>query len=280
MSGVPGDQPFVAGGGPRRHPVRGDPLVRRDRLDQPLPARRGPGRGRRGPGGGGRPPERRAGPAGAALGGAPGAQPARLGPAAPGRRRSIELHLCTAVVALAAARPAPEAAGVEPVAQVAQRPRGGRRASSPASWPRPPWPSQPRPGRGRRASGSTWAGRRPPATVGEPRRCRRELEAAGHVAVARDRAPRRAPGRCSGSCSRTSSRASSTSPRPRAGSRQGAEYRRRCATLGRRVRVELDGEVVTGDAADITAEGHLIVDVGACLRTVAAGDVVHLRADG
>jgi BirA family transcriptional regulator, biotin operon repressor / biotin---[acetyl-CoA-carboxylase] ligase len=56
-----------------------------------------------------------------------------------------------------------------------------------------------------------------------------------------------------------------------------AQYRRRCTTVGRAVRVSLAEEVFTGTAADITAEGHLIVDVGACLRTVAAGDVVHLR---
>jgi len=58
------------------------------------------------------------------------------------------------------------------------------------------------------------------------------------------------------------------------------EYRARCATLGRAVRVsQADGDF-TGTAADITVEGHLVVDVGAGLRTVAAGDVVHLRAPG
>ena len=54
-------------------------------------------------------------------------------------------------------------------------------------------------------------------------------------------------------------------------------YRRRCTTLGQLVRVDLDGESFTGTAADVTAEGHLLVDVGVCLRTVVAGDVVHLR---
>ncbi len=54
-------------------------------------------------------------------------------------------------------------------------------------------------------------------------------------------------------------------------------YRRQCTTLGRLVRVDLDGESFTGTAADVTAEGHLLVDVGVCLRTVVAGDVVHLR---
>ena len=54
-------------------------------------------------------------------------------------------------------------------------------------------------------------------------------------------------------------------------------YRRSCSTLGRTVRVELHDEAFTGTAADVTDEGHLLVDVGACLRTVTAGDVVHLR---
>jgi BirA family biotin operon repressor/biotin-[acetyl-CoA-carboxylase] ligase len=57
-----------------------------------------------------------------------------------------------------------------------------------------------------------------------------------------------------------------------------SEYRRRSVTVGRTVRVSLPDEVFTGTATDITAEGHLIVDVGTCFRTVAAGDVVHLRA--
>jgi BirA family biotin operon repressor/biotin-[acetyl-CoA-carboxylase] ligase len=58
---------------------------------------------------------------------------------------------------------------------------------------------------------------------------------------------------------------------------QGAEYRRRCTSVGRTVRVELADETVTGTVADVTEEGHLLLDVGVCLRTVTAGDVVHLR---
>lgn len=54
-------------------------------------------------------------------------------------------------------------------------------------------------------------------------------------------------------------------------------YRLRCSTLGRLVRVELADETFTGHAADVTDDGHLLVDVGVCLRTVTAGDVVHLR---
>jgi BirA family biotin operon repressor/biotin-[acetyl-CoA-carboxylase] ligase len=55
------------------------------------------------------------------------------------------------------------------------------------------------------------------------------------------------------------------------------EYRRACVTVGREVRVELADESFTGTAADVTDEGHLLVDVGMCLRTVIAADVVHLR---
>ena len=62
--------------------------------------------------------------------------------------------------------------------------------------------------------------------------------------------------------------------------RLAGEYRRRCDTVGRAVRVSLADEDFTGTATDITVEGHLIVDVGTCLRTVAAGDVVHLRDPG
>ncbi|MCI4370800.1 MAG: biotin--[acetyl-CoA-carboxylase] ligase, partial [Thermoplasmata archaeon] len=46
-----------------------------------------------------------------------------------------------------------------------------------------------------------------------------------------------------------------------------SEYRRVCATLGRAVRVSLPGEAVTGTVSDITVEGHLLLDVGACVRT-------------
>ena len=55
------------------------------------------------------------------------------------------------------------------------------------------------------------------------------------------------------------------------------EYRRRCSTLGSAVRVELPDETFTGTATDINADGHLLVDVGMCLREVVAGDVVHVR---
>lgn len=49
----------------------------------------------------------------------------------------------------------------------------------------------------------------------------------------------------------------------------------RSATLGRRVRVELPHETITGTATGLTEEGFLVVDG----RVVSAGDVVHLRPD-
>jgi BirA family biotin operon repressor/biotin-[acetyl-CoA-carboxylase] ligase len=56
------------------------------------------------------------------------------------------------------------------------------------------------------------------------------------------------------------------------------EWRRRSATLGRRVRVDLGSHDVEGIAADVTDEGHLVVDtVEGERRTFAVGDVVHLR---
>jgi BirA family biotin operon repressor/biotin-[acetyl-CoA-carboxylase] ligase len=55
-------------------------------------------------------------------------------------------------------------------------------------------------------------------------------------------------------------------------------WRARSITLGRRVRVDLGADDVEGTALDVTAEGHLVVatDEGA-RRTIAIGDVVHLR---
>lgn len=57
-----------------------------------------------------------------------------------------------------------------------------------------------------------------------------------------------------------------------------AEWRRRSATLGRRVRVDLGADDVEGTAVDVTAEGHLVVEtIEGGRRTLAVGDVVHLR---
>ena len=58
-----------------------------------------------------------------------------------------------------------------------------------------------------------------------------------------------------------------------------AEYTRLCATLGRRVRVELPGgRALDGLAAGVDADGRLLVSVPPeADLPVAAGDVVHLR---
>jgi BirA family transcriptional regulator, biotin operon repressor / biotin---[acetyl-CoA-carboxylase] ligase len=60
------------------------------------------------------------------------------------------------------------------------------------------------------------------------------------------------------------------------------EYRSRCVTIGRQVRVEEMSGTTTGLAAGITDEGHLIVQTDtdpAGGRIFTTGDVVHLRYD-
>jgi BirA family biotin operon repressor/biotin-[acetyl-CoA-carboxylase] ligase len=67
--------------------------------------------------------------------------------------------------------------------------------------------------------------------------------------------------------------------RPGGDERLLVEYRRRSATLGRAVRVELAGDTFEGTAVDVSPEGHLVVEtVEGDVRTVAAGDAVHLRS--
>ena len=63
-------------------------------------------------------------------------------------------------------------------------------------------------------------------------------------------------------------------PWPRACQRQ-----RRCATLGARVRVTLAAGDITGTARAIDDAGQLVVETAEGSRTVAAGDVVHLRPE-
>jgi len=57
-----------------------------------------------------------------------------------------------------------------------------------------------------------------------------------------------------------------------------AAYRRRCATLGCAVRVDLPGQTLEGVATGITASGELEVAVGPTTQVVRSGDVVHVRA--
>jgi BirA family biotin operon repressor/biotin-[acetyl-CoA-carboxylase] ligase len=56
-----------------------------------------------------------------------------------------------------------------------------------------------------------------------------------------------------------------------------ADYRPRCATLGREVRVERPDGDVTGRAVDVTDAGHLVVEAGGRRIDLAVGDVVHVR---
>jgi BirA family transcriptional regulator, biotin operon repressor / biotin---[acetyl-CoA-carboxylase] ligase len=60
-----------------------------------------------------------------------------------------------------------------------------------------------------------------------------------------------------------------------------AEWRRRSSTLGRRVRVDLGADDVEGTAVDVTDDGRLVVETReGDRRTIAVGDVVHLRPAG
>ena len=59
-----------------------------------------------------------------------------------------------------------------------------------------------------------------------------------------------------------------------------ADYRLRCSTLGRRVRLELPAsDPVTGTAVDVAFDGSIVVDDGLAVRRFAAGDVHHLREE-
>jgi len=58
-------------------------------------------------------------------------------------------------------------------------------------------------------------------------------------------------------------------------------WRSRAVTLGRRVRVDLGRDDVEGTAVDVTDEGQLVVQtLEGDRRTIAVGDVVHLRPAG
>jgi BirA family biotin operon repressor/biotin-[acetyl-CoA-carboxylase] ligase len=59
-----------------------------------------------------------------------------------------------------------------------------------------------------------------------------------------------------------------------------AAYRAACATLGREVRVSLpDGSGLVAHARDLDTDGRLVLrEPSGATRTVAAGDIVHLRA--
>ena len=54
--------------------------------------------------------------------------------------------------------------------------------------------------------------------------------------------------------------------------RQSDELRNRCTTIGTPVRIELADSAFEGVAVDVTAEGHLVVEVEGTSRIVVAGD--------
>ena len=55
------------------------------------------------------------------------------------------------------------------------------------------------------------------------------------------------------------------------------DLRAGCTTLGTAVRVDLPDGSFTGTAVSVTDDGHLVVDADGAMRTVVAGDVVHVR---
>ncbi len=55
------------------------------------------------------------------------------------------------------------------------------------------------------------------------------------------------------------------------------DYRRRCSTLHRTVRVEQADGIFEGRALDVTDAGHLVVEAHGSVHEVTVGDVVHVR---
>ncbi len=172
-------------------------------------------------------------------------------------------------------------------------------ASSEGSWPRPCQSPVPRrkPSRGPRGGGGARAQRRvgrPPTMVptARPRRRRAgdratRLSSAtpavlhgGHVdpAGVRDRA--RAVGPARAACSRTSRVGSWTWPSATGGDRLASEYRRRCATVGKDGACHAARRGLHRDGDRHHRRGPPHRRRGSLLRTVAAGDVVHLRDQG
>ena len=55
-------------------------------------------------------------------------------------------------------------------------------------------------------------------------------------------------------------------------------YRKRCATVGRRLTVHLPGgNTLTGDATTVDGDGQLVIRTEDGVRLVSAGDVIHVR---
>jgi BirA family biotin operon repressor/biotin-[acetyl-CoA-carboxylase] ligase len=57
-------------------------------------------------------------------------------------------------------------------------------------------------------------------------------------------------------------------------------WRDRSLTLGRRVRVETNGEAIVGEAVGVEPPGALLVETGDGTARIHAGDCEHLRREG
>lgn len=57
-------------------------------------------------------------------------------------------------------------------------------------------------------------------------------------------------------------------------------WRELSSTLGRRVRIQTEGEEITGEAVDVRSPGTLVVETETGTREVSAGDCEHLRPAG
>ena len=56
-------------------------------------------------------------------------------------------------------------------------------------------------------------------------------------------------------------------------------YRQLCATIGKSVRVELEGNSLVGVVQDVRDDGALLLDVNGCAHVLTQGEVVHLRTE-
>jgi BirA family biotin operon repressor/biotin-[acetyl-CoA-carboxylase] ligase len=178
------------------------------------------------------------------------------------------LHLCTAVVSLAAADACLEAAGVAPLLKwpndllVSGRKVAGVLAESdPAAAGGPPGSVAVVVGMGCNVD---WPGPPDAAGTGLSEAAGRPVDRDALLGAFLDALAAR--------------RADLDDPAGRA--RIADEVRRRSGTLGAQVRVEREGSPpLTGTAVDLTPDGHLVVETAGGRVAVAAGDVVHVRPD-
>lgn len=178
-----------------------------------------------------------------------------------------DLHLCTAVVALAGADACAEVAGVAPEIKwpndllVGDRKLAGVLAEADArATGGPPGSTAVVVGIGLNIS---WPGPTESGGTSLVEAAGREVDREELLAVLRGSLRRRRPFLDTGPGRRSVA----------------DELRSRCATLGRRVRVETAGAAVVGEAVDLTGSGHLVVATAAGRVEISAGDVVHLRPE-